>query len=230
MAKTIIITGANGNLGTAVVKKFLSENYKVLAVDQHDNHLAFATGNPLFAWQAINLASEKESEAFIQKSVNDHKQVHGGLFLAGGFAMGGFEDTDGETIKKMFSLNFETAYYMARPLFLHMLQQDYGRIVFVGARPALQPEAGKDMIAYALSKSLLFKLADLLNKQAKGKNVVASVIVPSTIDTSVNRESMPKANPGDWVKAEQIAEVLEFVCSDKGLPIREAVYKIYNNA
>ena len=59
---------------------------------------------------------------------------------------------------------------------------------------------------------------------------MASVIVPSTIDTSINRKSMPDVNPDIWVKAEQIADVLEFICSEKGLPLREPVYKIYNNA
>lgn len=230
MPKNIIITGANGNLGTAVVKKFLAEKYRVIAIDHAANHLSFASGNDLFSWQAVDLSNESQSEAFVQKAIGENKKIDGGLFLAGGFAMGGVKETNGEALKKMFSLNFETAYYMSRPLFQHMLQNDYGRIVFVGARPALQPEAGKDMIAYALSKSLLFRLADLLNKEAKGSNVVASVIVPSTIDTLPNRQSMPNANPDNWVKAEQIADVLEFICSEKGLPLREAVYKIYNKA
>ena len=86
------------------------------------------------------------------------------------------------------------------------------------------------MIAYALSKSLLFKLAEFMNVQGKGHNVVASVVVPSTIDTKPNRESMPDANPDNWVKVEQLADILEFICSEKGQPLRESVYKVYNNA
>ena len=86
------------------------------------------------------------------------------------------------------------------------------------------------MVAYALSKSLVFKLAELINAEAKGHNVTASVIVPSTIDTKPNRESMPKADPSNWVKAEQLADIMEFICSEKGQPIREGIYKVYNNA
>jgi NAD(P)-dependent dehydrogenase (short-subunit alcohol dehydrogenase family) len=100
----------------------------------------------------------------------------------------------------------------------------------MGARPALKPEQGRSAVAYALSKGMLFELAALLNASAKGKNVVASVVAPSTIDTEINRKSMPDANPADWVKAEQIADVLEFICSEKGEPIREPVYKVYNNS
>jgi short-subunit dehydrogenase len=111
-----------------------------------------------------------------------------------------------------------------------MKENKYGRLVFIGARPALQASQGKDLIAYALTKSLVFKLAEFINADAKGENIVATVLVPSTIDTALNRQSMPGANPDNWVKPEQLADVLEFVFSEKGSPLRETVIKVYNNA
>jgi NAD(P)-dependent dehydrogenase (short-subunit alcohol dehydrogenase family) len=150
--------------------------------------------------------------------------------LAGGFEMGGIETTDTAQLRKMFSLNFETAYHIARPLFQHMIQNGYGRLVFTGARPGINLQEGTNKMAYALSKSLLFNLAEILNKEAKGKNVTASVIAPSTIDTPPNRESMPNAKYDTWVKPEQIAEVLSFICSDSGNVLRESIFKVYNNA
>jgi NAD(P)-dependent dehydrogenase (short-subunit alcohol dehydrogenase family) len=227
---TIIITGANGNLGTAVVKKFLAESYKVIAVDHSGSHLGFADRNPLFELHGIDLTDEAKSETFIKEAASLYGNIDCGVLLAGGFAMGGIDTTDSAALKKMFSLNFETAYHIARPLFQHMMQNGYGRLVFTGARPGLQHGEGTNKIAYTLSKSLLFTLADILNKEAKGKNVVVSVIAPSTIDTPLNRESMPNANFNDWVKPEQIADLLEFICSAKADAIREPVYKIYNNA
>jgi NAD(P)-dependent dehydrogenase (short-subunit alcohol dehydrogenase family) len=228
--KTIIITGANGNLGTATVKKFLDEGYKVIGVDNGNAHLEFAFSNPGFEFLTINLSDENETAAFIAHAIAKHGRIDGALLLVGGFAMGNIEATAGADLQKMFSLNFETAYFAARPLLKHFKSNNYGRLVFIGARPALKEEAGKDMIAYALTKSLLFKLADFINEDAKGKNVTASVVVPSTIDTALNRKSMPAANPDNWVKPEQLGDVLEFICSDKGLPVREAVYKMYNNS
>lgn len=228
--KTVIITGANGNLGTATVKKFLAEGYRVVAVDAGDNHLDFAKGNKNFEVHKVNLADEAEAAAFANEIIKKHGSVEGALLLVGGFAMGKIDETTAADLNKMRALNFDTAFNVAKPLFHHMMEKKYGRIVFVGARPALKPEQGKNMIAYALSKSLLFELSNILNASAKGVNVVSSVIVPSTIDTPANRESMPDADPSNWVKAEQIAEVLEFISGDKGLPLRESVYKLYNNA
>src|SRR5258708_25848591 len=110
-------------------------------------------------------------------------RIDGALLVAGGFAMGDMGATDGEALKKMTSLNLETAYFIARPLFRHMLENGYGRLVFIGARPALKPEQGKGALAYSLSKSLLFQLAELLNAEAKGRNVVAAGVVARAIGT-----------------------------------------------
>jgi NAD(P)-dependent dehydrogenase (short-subunit alcohol dehydrogenase family) len=230
MSRTILITGANGNLGAATVKKFLDEGYKVVAVDHSGTHLGFASSHDNFELRSVELTDEAAVGSFLEEIVELYGSIDGALLLAGGFAMGDITATDGEALKKMYSTNFETAYFSARTLFRHMLQNGYGRLVFMGARLALKPEQGKGAIAYALSKSLLFHLAELLNATAKGKNVVASVVVPSTIDTPVNRQSMPDADAGAWVKPEQVATLLEFICSDKGDTLREPIYKIYNNA
>ncbi|MFI5135743.1 MAG: SDR family NAD(P)-dependent oxidoreductase [Chitinophagales bacterium] len=226
--KTVIITGAGGNLGRAVVKKFLESGYRVIAADAHVS--SSNTGNPNFESAQVDLSNESEAKAFIDSCFSKYKTIYAGLLLVGGFTMGNVESTSEEDLKKQFALNFETAYNVARPLFTHMMKNNHGRLIFVAARPALDSSAGKNMIAYALSKSLIFKFAELLNASAKGKNVSATVFVPSTIDTPQNRASMPDANPENWVKASQIAELMEMICSESGAPLRESVLKVYNNA
>ncbi len=230
MPKTILITGANGNLGAATVKKFLDKGYKVIAVDQSGTHLGFAANNDNFELKSVDAANEQAVATFVEEIIELNGRIDGALLLVGGFAMGDIKDSDAEALRKMFTANFETAYFFARPLFIHMLDNGYGRLAFMGARPALQPEQGKGALGYALSKSLLFELARLLNATAAGKNVVASVVAPSTIDTAINRQSMPEADPAAWVKPEEIATLLEFICSEEANALREPVYKIYNNA
>ncbi len=228
--KTVIITGANGNLGSATVKKFLDEGYTVVAVDGRDDHLGFALSNKNFSLQSANLSNESEAADFVNKTISKHGKIDAALLLVGGFAMGNIAATAGTDIQKQFSLNFETAYFVARPLLQHMQQNNYGRLVFIGARPAINAAQGKGVIAYALAKSLLFKLAEFINEENKGKDIVASVVVPSTIDTAINRQSMPDVNPDNWVKPEQLAAILELITSEKGSPLRETVLKVYNKS
>ncbi|GAC1569057.1 MAG: 3-oxoacyl-ACP reductase FabG [Chitinophagaceae bacterium] len=228
--KTIIVTGANGNLGTACVKKLLAEGHRVIAADGSDNHLAFAVGNANYEFATVNLSNEAGTGTFITGIISKHGKVDGALMLVGGFAAGDIAATTGADVQKMFSLNFETAYFMARPLLQYMQQNNYGRLIFIGARPALVPAQGKDLLAYSLTKSLLFKLAEYINEAFKGKNITASVIVPSTIDTALNRESMRGADPANWVTPEALAETIAFILSDKGNALRETVLKVYNNA
>lgn len=225
--KTVLITGASGNLGKACVEKFLAEGYKVLAIVSPGKTLNIdLSGIETFE---ADLANEASIEKVIN-SITSSFKIDTALLLVGGFAMGNIQDTSSAELQKMFSVNFETAYFTARPVFNHMMMQAGGRVVFIGARPALNPADGKSTLAYALAKSLVFKLAELLNAEGTTKNVVSHVIVPSIIDTPVNRKAMPAANFSDWVKPEEIAETIFHLCTDKGSAVRDAVVKLYGRS
>jgi NAD(P)-dependent dehydrogenase (short-subunit alcohol dehydrogenase family) len=226
----VVITGANGHLGRKVTGVFLEKGYQVLAVVSGKDQPNGLSMHPMLETVALDLRDEKAVREWAAASIAHYGQISGLLCLAGGFGMGDFQSTGIKELREQWDLNFQTAYSVSNPIFLHMLEKKSGRIVFVGARPALEPSQGKSMIAYSLSKALLFKLAEFMNAEAKGSNVTASVVVPSILDTEPNRKNMPKADPSAWVSLEAMAELLELIVSDKGSPLREMVLKIYNNA
>ncbi len=228
--KTIIITGANGNLGSVVTKAFLDEGYRVIATVASVAMKQDMPSHVNLEVHVVNLTNEAETLAFLDTAISKHEKIDAALLLVGGFAMGSIETTTIADIHQQLTLNFDTAYNVVRPLFKHMLLHEHGKIVFIGAKPALEAVAGKPLIAYGLSKSLLFKLAEYLNEEAKGKGVVITVIVPGTLDTALNRKNMPDVNPENWVKPSALAEILKFAVSDTASVIREPVIKVYNNA
>ena len=228
--KTILITGANGSLGTAVTKHFLAKGFQVIATVRKEDDAKNYPADKNLHVDTIDLTDESKTTSFIQSVIQTHHQIDAAILLVGGFTAGNIAVTSSLDIKKQINLNFDTAYHAARPLFSHMLVNNNGRIIFIGSRPALKAADGKNLIAYALSKSLLFRLAEYINAQAKGKNVSATVIVPSTLDTEINRKNMPDANPEDWVKPETLAEIMEFVISDQAADLRETVLKVYNKS
>ncbi len=228
MTKNILITGASGNLGKATVERFLSGGHRIIATVSPAKKLGFDIQGDIQTIEA-DLTNEHSVNNAIASIISNTKSIDAAVLLVGGFAMGGIRETDGTSLKKMLNLNFDTAYFCARQLFLQMERQPSGgRIVLIGARPALQPEAGKDALAYALSKSLLFKLAEFLNEEGASKNIVTSVVVPSIIDTSANRSAMPNADFSSWVTPEAIAEVISFTVLNS--VVRHPVYKVYGNA
>lgn len=228
--KSVIITGATGNMGQAVVKKFIDEGYFVIGTVIHNDTTPIDFPTNQFEKVIVDLNDEDASAKFVEDAISKHQNIDAAVLTVGGFAMGSIADTKTSDIEKQYKLNFETAYNVARPVFIQMLKQNSGRIFIIGSKPGLDARNGKGMVAYSLAKSLIFRSAELMNAEAKGKNVVTSVVVPSTIDTPPNRKSMPEANFDNWVKPEAIADVIYWHCTDEAAALREPVLKVYNNA
>lgn len=226
--KTVIVTGAAGNLGRQVVRKFLSDNYSVIGCIMPGDSIDFP-GSP-FEKIPVDLLDENESQKAIAAVASSYGSIDVAVLTVGGFAMGDIAGTTTGDIMKQYKINFETAYNMARPIFMEMKKQNAGRIFLVGSRPGLDATSGKGMIAYGLAKSMVFRLAELMNEEGSANNVVTSVIIPGTIDTPQNRKAMPDADFGKWVSAEEIANAISFYCSEEARSIREPLIKMYGNA
>lgn len=230
MNKTAIVTGASGNMGQAVIKKFLAEGYNVVGTIVPNDTTPFGINDAKLEKVIVDLMDETGSEKFIQDVIAKYGSIDAAVLTVGGFAMGTIAETKTSDIYKQYKLNFETAYNVAHPCFVQMMQQSSGRIFIIGSKPGLSARDGKGMVAYSLGKSLIFRLAELMNGEAKGTNVVTSVLVPSTIDTPQNRTSMPDADFSKWVKADAIADAIYFYCTEQAAVLREPIIKVYNNA
>lgn len=227
--KPVIVTGAAGNLGQAIVKKFLDEECRVIGTTTNNDLLPFSV-NERFESFVVDLTDEGDTQKFTDLVIKKYGAIDIAVLTVGGFAMNKITDTPIAGIKKQFKLNFETTYTIARLVFIQMMKQGSGRIFLTGSRTGSEMRLSKGMIGYGLSKSLIFRLAELMNDEAKGIDVVTSVISPSTIDTPQNREAMPDANFSKWVTPEAIATVVYNYCTPGMSIIREPVIKVYNNA
>lgn len=207
--KTILITGAAGNLGTAVVEKFLSEGYKVIATAQHKNEIQLKENLEIVE---LNVFDEKACSDFVSEVIKKYSHIDAAALLVGGFAMGKLEETKDESLQKMIQLNFLSAFHLVAPLYAHMKEIKSGKIILIGAMGALNPAAGKNMMAYSLSKSLLFQFSGLLNAAGNDLNVNSLVIAPSTIDTPQNRTAMPNADFSKWNQPTDIAQMMFEFC------------------
>ncbi|MEO6868531.1 MAG: SDR family NAD(P)-dependent oxidoreductase, partial [Ginsengibacter sp.] len=186
--KNLIVTGASGNLGNAVVEKFISENWNVTGT-VHDGSTKVSE-NKNENYISLDLLDNSACESFINSAIERSGNIDAAVLTAGGFAMGSIAETKIEDINKQYELNFQTAYNIARPVFLQMMKQESGIIFLLGSKPGMDVSKGTKSIAYALSKSLIFRLSEIMNADAAGKNVKTIVLVPNIIDTPQNRKSM----------------------------------------
>jgi len=228
MSKTIIISGANGNLGRAVVDQLLPEGWTVEATLGPWGELD--TDREGLYCQAVDLLDEEAVHAYLEAVRQRRARIDAAVLIAGGFAMAPLAETDNSLLDKMIDLNFRTAFHLVRPLYRQYVEQGGGRFIFIGARPAFHPAAGSGAFAYALSKGMVGQMAELINSGPDKAHVRAAVIAPSIIDTPANRKAMPDADFSNWVPPARIAEGVRFLLSDSGRMLHHPVLEIYNRS
>jgi len=67
-------------------------------------------------------------------------------------------------------------------------------------------------------------------EEAKAHGIRVNSVVPSIIDTEVNRRAMPKADFSKWPKPEEIARVILFLCSEDASVIQGAAIPVYGRS
>jgi len=224
MNPSVLITGASGNLGSAVVEKFLQNNYRVYATARDINSVKGAET------AAVDLTKEVETGEYIESIAAQDSHLKTAVLLVGGYATGDIAATNSAALQKMYQLNFETTYFVVRALLPYFEANGGGHFVFVSSRSALHLEQAKNTVAYSLSKSLVNHLATIINASEKDKGIRASVIVPSIIDTPQNRQAMPNADTTKWTTPEALAESIFFLQTNSGKHLRETVLKLYNES
>ncbi|MDX1907067.1 MAG: SDR family NAD(P)-dependent oxidoreductase [Bacteroidia bacterium] len=228
MQPSLLITGATGNLGASVLKRLTGAGYPILAPASSAASAQSLQSDQVTSTQ-LDLTDEQAVKAYVAATAADH-DIAAAILLVGGFATGALPDTPGSDLHKMILLNVETAFYLVRELLPVFAQRGGGQFILIGARPALLPAEGQHLTAYALSKGMVFQLADLINAYGHDKHIDATVIVPGTLDTPANRQAMPGADPSRWVSPETITDAITFVLSDTGRQMRGSVLKLYNES
>ena len=213
MHKRLLITGVTGNLGKAVAAAFARQGYEVTGLARSVSEEVFSLHAP-HKLVSVDLADQAEAEKGMAHLLSHAQSFDVAVLTAGGFRAGTLADTTITELREQIRLNAETAFVVAKPLFQRMLEKGEGRLFFIGSAAGHDAAKGTGSVAYALSKSLLFHLAALLNAMAGSQSVRAYVVVPGIIDTPQNRAAMPDADRKAWLTPDDIAARLVEVCKN----------------
>ena len=208
--KVIVITGALGALGKVVAETAEQRGARVAGIDHAPSPMAAATPERI-ELGGVDLSDAKQAKHAIDAAAAHFGRLDALVNIAGGFTFETVADGDIQSWQRMYALNVLTALNATRAAIPHLAASPAGRIVNIGAMGALQ--AGAGMGPYAASKAGVHRLTEALAAEHKGK-ITVNAVLPSTIDTSANRASMPKADFSKWVTPRELAEVILFLVSD----------------
>jgi len=218
----VMVVGAAGALGRAVVQAFREQGATLALLDRHEDALTHALG-PAPPGELYLACDILRSEELIKVAGNAVAAI-GGLdavcHVAGGFEMGPeVHTTTDELWDRMMNLNARAFLNVARAVVPHM-QARGGSIVAVGAWGAQRGSAA--MGAYAASKRAMQALVESLSAEQRERGIRVNAVLPSIIDTPANRSAMPQADPSRWVSPRDLANVITFLSSDASRAIHGA--------
>jgi NAD(P)-dependent dehydrogenase (short-subunit alcohol dehydrogenase family) len=225
--RVVIVTGAAGNLGRAVAKRFADAGARLVLFDIRRENLekAFGAEDDRRSFAPVNLLEPAQVEEAVKTALARFGRIDALANLAGAFRSGqpvhSTPDTDWNFL---LDVNARTLLYMARAVVPRLLAAGGGKIVNVGAFAAQRGAA--QMGAYIASKSAVIRLTESMAAELREKNINVNCVLPTTIDTPENRAAMPKADPARWVAPEDLANVIAFLCSDAARAIHGAAIPV----
>jgi NAD(P)-dependent dehydrogenase (short-subunit alcohol dehydrogenase family) len=232
--KTAIVTGGTGALGRFIVNKFAAENIKVYVparnVDKFRDIFDSSKNEESFSLRKI---FSFECDASDEKSITEFVEKVGALekgkidilvnTIGGIHPLIKVSELSTDEFNKYWNLNFLSAFIFSREVLKHMLKNNFGRIISIGALAGL--EATPDRFPYSVSKASVIHLMNTISKEYEADNIKGFSVIPGIIDTPANREWGSEEEIKNWAKPEVIADKI-FKLTKESLSADSNIIKI----
>jgi NAD(P)-dependent dehydrogenase (short-subunit alcohol dehydrogenase family) len=231
----VIVSGAAGALGTALVAHFIAGGAKVAAVDvpQASSRLQSLAEQfgPSFLPLPLDVLDQNAWTHALTTIEEKFGAPDGAALLAGGFTWtGAMHAAKDDAWEAMMNMNANTVHASMRALLPGMVARGKGSIVAVGSRAAVNPASGSGMAAYTASKAAVTALVQAVAAEVLEHGVRVNAVLPSIIDTPRNRVDMPNAEFSKWVTPESLAGIISFLLSDAGRDISGALVPVFGRS
>jgi NAD(P)-dependent dehydrogenase (short-subunit alcohol dehydrogenase family) len=230
MAKTAVITGGTGGLGTAVTARLLADGWYVVVPWVHEHELERVQRHDRLSLIRADLFDPGAVSEVVTRAAGDAAAPLGAVVnLVGGFdAPGRIHEVPLERFEEQFRLNLRPTYLVTQAAVGPMSDAGGGSVVCVGTRAALEPFAGA--AGYIASKAAVIAFARAVAVEYRDHGIRANAILPSVIDTPGNRAASPDADHSRWVAPAQIAGVVAHLVSEDSTPTSGAAIPVYGRA
>lgn len=211
---TVLVTGATGNLGPYVTDHFVDQGADVIGTyvteTARDDVQTRAEYADAVSYYQVDLTDQGAIEAFAETVVDEHGSIDHIVGLAGGFSMGGIDDTDGDAFRSALDRLATTAFLTAKAFADHFSEQS-GVVLFSSDR-AIDPVPGT--LAYNVGKGVIRTLTESLAVELDAR---VNAVAPFLIDVPGNREAMPDADFSAWTAPEAVVDEVIHLLSNEGV-------------
>ncbi|NOY56555.1 MAG: SDR family oxidoreductase [Actinobacteria bacterium] len=232
--RVLVITGATGGLGTALVRRLAASDYRFAATylvpeEARAFEESVLLDEERLLLARVDAANTQEVETFMQHTAERFGSIDSLCCLAGKWAGGrDVVDTDDVRFDRMIDTNLRSAFVAVRAALPYLKTAGWGRILLMGSRAAVDAPAGQ--AAFNVAKAGVVALAKSLAQELGGDAITANVILPSVIDTPATRKALPYSDYVDWPTPDEIAAVMEFMLSEASTTISGAAIPVYGRA
>jgi NAD(P)-dependent dehydrogenase (short-subunit alcohol dehydrogenase family) len=221
--RRIIVLGGRGSLGQAVVERFRADGASVLAADakppaEGDRHR-----------DVDHVTVDALDEASVSAALAISRPSQAVVNLIGGYTPPqALHELDIGVLRQQLDLNLVTAAIITKYAMRLLAAHGGGTMVHVSSRVAA--EKGANSFAYSVSKLGVVRLVEAAAAEGRERGVRVNCIMPSIIDTPINRAALPNAKYDRWPKPSELAGVLAFLVSDDAALISGAAIPVYGRA
>jgi NAD(P)-dependent dehydrogenase (short-subunit alcohol dehydrogenase family) len=226
-ARTVLVTGAAGNLGGAVAQVFGGRGENLVLVGHRREELAATFGNETHGrmFATADLLDQGRVDGAVRLAIERFGRIDVLCNIAGGFRMGTpVHQTSDKDWNFLIDINVRTMLNCLRAVVPHMIERGGGKIVNVGAAAAQKGVAL--MGAYVAAKSAVIRITESMAAELREKNINVNCVLPTIIDTPQNRTAMPDADPSRWVAPDDLAHVIVFLASSEARAIHGAAIPV----
>ncbi len=182
--KKILVTGATGGIGGAIIKKFISLNASVLGTGTNLEKLNLLKKEfPGLSTEQFDITKHSDIESFIEKIF-----LHlGGLDILINNA-GITKDNlslrmKNEEWQKVIDLNLTSTFYLCKFAIKKMLKNKFGRVVNITSIVGHTGNVGQ--VNYSASKAGVVALSKSLAIEYAKKNITVNCVSPGFIKTNM---------------------------------------------
>jgi len=230
--KVALITGAGGSLGKAYAIELASLGASIFVNDLgcdgkgegQDKTAADSVAADIKATggkAAPNYLSVAEGDKIVAAAMETFGRLDIVIHSAGILRDVSFSKMTETDWDKIMECHFIGTYKITKAAWPIMIQQNFGRIVFVTSAAGLYGNYGQ--ANYSSAKMALVGLGQTLALEGEKKNIKVNMIAPVAGSRLVRTVLPPEIC--DQIKPEYVSPLVAYLCSD-GCPVNGAIYEV----